>query len=251
MQALCINLARASDRRAAMIEQFRRLGMAFEIFSATDWRNLDEADFAQVDAETRWRQGRRPLSDGMIACSLSHRRALHYMIAKGFERVAIFEDDVTLAPDTMHALEVIERTDSGADIVFLHRNKSAHRFVPLARLSDRYQLGLVRLSDWGTQGYVITREAACNFLERVPRIIHQMDHSFHAHWLHGLRTFTLDPQVVHHSKIFGPRSLLQEAPQRRRQRDIVSVTRRIQSAIAEAIQMRLAFYRRTHVRKDR
>ena len=52
MQLLCINVPRASDRRAAMIEQFRRLGMAFEIFSATDWQNLDEADFAQVDAET-------------------------------------------------------------------------------------------------------------------------------------------------------------------------------------------------------
>ena len=251
MQVLCINVARASDRRAAMIEQFHRLGMAFEIFPATDWQNLKEADFALVDAETRRRQGRRPLSDGMIAASVSHRRALHYMIVKGFERVAIFEDDVTLTPDTMHALETIEQMDFGADIVFLHRNKSAHRFVPLTRLSDRYQLGLVRLSDYGTQGYVITREAACNFLERVPRIIHRTDHSFHAYWLHGLRTFTLDPPVVHHSKIFGPRSLLQEAPRRRRQRDIKSVTRRIQSAITEAIQMSLAFYRRTHVRKDR
>ena len=37
----------------------------------------------------------------------------------------------------------------------------------------------------------------------------------------------------------------------RRQRDIVSVTRRIQSAMTEAIQMCLAFHRRPHVRKDR
>ncbi len=251
MQVLCINLARASDRRAAMIEQFRRLGMEFEIFSATDWQDLDEADFALVDAETRRRQGRRPLSDGMIACALSHRRALHYMIAKGFEKVAIFEDDATLDPDTMHALETIEQMDFSADIVFLHRNKSVDRFVPLARLSDRYQLGLVRFSDSGTIGYVITRAAACSFLEQVPRIIHQADHSFHAYWLHGLRTFTLDPPVVHHSKILGPRSLLKEAPRRCHQRDVVSVTRRIRSVIAEAIQMRHAFYRRTHVRKDR
>lgn len=228
-----------------MTEQFQRLGMAFEIFPATDWRNLDEADFALVDAEARRRQGRRPLSDGMIAVALSHRRVLHSMIAKGFERVVVFEDDVTLAPDTMHALEVIEQMGSDADIVFLHRNKAVHRFVPLARLSDRYRLGLVRPSDYGTLGYVITREAACSFLDRVPQIIHRSDHSFHAYWLHGLRTFTLDPPVVYHSKIFGPRSLLQEAPRRRRQRDIVSVTRRIQSTIAEAIQMRLAFHRRT------
>ncbi len=249
MQVLCINVPRASDRRAAMIEQFHRLDMAFEIFPATDWQDLDEADFALVDAEARRRQGRLPLSDGMIACALSHRRALHYMIAQGFERVAVFEDDVTLTPDTMYALDVIEQMDFGADIIFLHRNKSAHRFVPLARISDRYQLGLVRFSDWGMQGYVITREAACSFLERIPRIIHRNDHSFHAYWLHELRTFTLDPPVVHHSKTFGQRSVLQEAPRRRNQRDIVSVTRRIQSAITEAIQMRLAFHRRTHVRK--
>lgn len=246
MHVLCVNLARASDRRAAMIEQFHQWGIEFEIFPATDWQNLDEADFALVDAEARRLQGRRPLSDGMIACALSHRRALNYMIAKGFERVAIFEDDVTLAPDTVHALEVIEQMDSGADIIFLHRNKSVHRFMPLVRLSDRYQLGLVRFSDWGMQGYVISREAACNFLERVPRIIHRNDHSFHAYWLHGLRTFTLDPPVVHHGKMFGPRSLLQEAPRRCRQRDIVSVIRRMRTAITEAIQMRLACHRRTH-----
>ena len=251
MQVLCINVPRASDRRAAMVEQFHRLGMTFEIFPATDWQNLDEADFALVDAETRRRQGRRPLSDGMIACALSHRRALRYMIAKGFERIAVFEDDVTLAPETMHALEMIEKMGSGADIVFLHRNKTDRCFVPLARLSERYQLGLVRPSDYGTQGYVITRDAAGSFLERIPRIIHRSDHSFHAYWLHGLRTFTLDPPVVHHSKIFSPRSVLQEAPLRRRRRDILSVTRRIQAAITETIQIRLAFYRRTHVRKDR
>ena len=63
MQVLCINMPRASDRRVAMIKQFRRLGMAFEIFSATDWRNLDEADFPPVDAEARWRQGRRRQRD--------------------------------------------------------------------------------------------------------------------------------------------------------------------------------------------
>ncbi len=234
-----------------MIEQFRRLGMEFEIFPATDWQDLDEADFALVDAETRRLQGRRPLSDGMIACALSHRRALHYMIAKGFEKVAIFEDDATLDPDTMHALETIEQMDFSADIVFLYRNKSVHRFVPLAHLSDRYQLGLVRFSDSGTVGYVITRAAACSFLEQVPRIVHQADHSFHAYWLHGLRTFTLNPPVVHHSKILGSRSLLKEAPQRCHQRSIVNMTRRIQSTIVEAIQIRLAFHRRTHVRKDR
>ena len=251
MQVLCINVQRASERRAAMIEQFHRLSMAFEIFPATDWRDLDETDLALADTEARRLQGRRPLSDGMIACALSHRRALQYIVDKGFERVAVFEDDVTLAPDTIHALQVIEKLDCGADIVFLHRNKSAHRFVPLVRVSDKYQLGLVRLSDWGTQGYVITREAARNFLERVPRIVHRNDHSFHAYWLHRLQTFTLDPPVVHRSKIFSPRSVLLEAPKRRRQHDIASVTRRMQSAIAEAIQMRLAFYRRTYARKDR
>ena len=63
MQVLCINVPRASDRRAAMIEQFRRLGMAFEIFSVTDWQNLDEADFPPVDAKARWRHGRRRQRD--------------------------------------------------------------------------------------------------------------------------------------------------------------------------------------------
>ena len=76
MRCIVINLPRAKERRLAMRKQFDALGVEFEIFDATDWRDMGEADWALVDRESRNREGRRPLSDGMIACHPSHRKAL-------------------------------------------------------------------------------------------------------------------------------------------------------------------------------
>ena len=75
MKYIVINLPRAEDRCRSMSRQFDALGIEFEIFDATDWRDLGEEDWALVDRKSRDREGRRPLSDGMIVCHLSHRKA--------------------------------------------------------------------------------------------------------------------------------------------------------------------------------
>ena len=99
MKCIVINLPRAEARREAMRKQFEALDMKFEIFDATDWRDLREEDWALVDRKSRNREGRRPLSDGMVACHLSHRKALEGISASEDELTAVFEDDVTLAPE--------------------------------------------------------------------------------------------------------------------------------------------------------
>ena len=72
MKCIVINLPSAKDRRRAMRSQYDALGIEFEIFEATDWRDLNEEDWTLVGRKSRVREGRRPLSDGLIACHLSH-----------------------------------------------------------------------------------------------------------------------------------------------------------------------------------
>ena len=62
MKCIVINLPRAAARRRAMRSQFEALGIEFEIFNATDWRDLNEEDWTHVDRESRDMEGRRPLS---------------------------------------------------------------------------------------------------------------------------------------------------------------------------------------------
>lgn len=100
MKCIFINLPHAETRRKAMAREFGSLGIEFEIFDAIDWRDQGEEDCSLVDRESREREGRRPLSDGMIACCLSHRKALTSIVKGEDELVTVFEDDVTLAPES-------------------------------------------------------------------------------------------------------------------------------------------------------
>ena len=59
-----------------MIKQFNTLDMEFEILDGVDGRNLTDQDWMLVDTKSRDIEGRRPLSQGMIGCHLSHRKAL-------------------------------------------------------------------------------------------------------------------------------------------------------------------------------
>ncbi len=242
MRAVVINLPRAADRRRRAAETFRVAGVDYEFFAATDWRCLTDSDLRIVDREERARQGRRPLSLGMIACWLSHRRVREAFVAGRESRLAVFEDDVELTDDAGDVLSHIEETPIPFDVIFLHRNKSRDRFRKLVTLSASHDLGVMKFSDWGAQGYVLSRAGAERLLSFYPRIVHRNDHSIHAYWDHGLRTYTLNPPIVVHRS--GLRSVLGEASRPRRQRAVPSLIQRAQSVAAEEVRRRRAFRRR-------
>ncbi len=246
MKIFVINLPRAEARRNAMSRQFRDLGLTIEFFAGTDWRELSVEDWRKVDRTSREREGRRPLSPGMVACHLSHRRVLG-AIASGDEKsVAVFEDDVSLVPDIGTVLDALDASPQAQefDIIFLHRNQSGKPFVRLAPVGDRWSLGLVKFTDWGTQAYVVTRLGAARFLDRYPRIIHRTDHSLHAYWENDLATAYLDPPAASHGIADAGRSLLKEGAGSRSQRPLVSAPRRIRSIAMEEFRKRKSFRRR-------
>ncbi|MCE2453026.1 MAG: glycosyltransferase family 25 protein [Nitrospinae bacterium] len=247
MKCIVINLLRAEARREAMRKQFEALGMKFEIFDATDWRDLGEKDWTLVDRESRDREGRRPLSNGMIACYLSHRKALEGVAAGEDELTAVFEDDVTLAPDIGGALDAIARLYAsgwGFDFVFLHRNRTDKPFAPLKRVDADTRLGITKFSDWGTQSYVVSKIGASRFLKNCPRIVHQIDHTLHAYWENGMEVFSLETPVVFDGNETGGHSFLQEAAVSRPRRNFWKLGRRAFSNFREEALKRVYFSRK-------
>lgn len=232
MRCVVINLVRATARRQAMVEQLQAHGVDFEILNATDWQELTEQDFASVDTITRERQGRRALSKAMIACAISHRRAFERLVSCGEEMMVVLEDDVTLSADFRHLLALVESRNIDFDMIFLLRQKSKNAFLPVKHVGE-YRLGLVRYSDYGTVGYIVTRNAAQRYLELTPKIVHQIDHSLHAYWEHGLNIFSLEPPVVHHGNQSGEHSFLQEVQSPRHHRSITSRINRVQTELTE------------------
>ena len=247
MKCIVINLPRTKARREAMCRQFDALGIEFEIFDATDWRDMSEADWALVDRESRDREGRRPLSDGMIACHLSHRKALECVAAGEEELVAVFEDDVTLAPEiggVLHALERFYVSGRKFDLVFLHRNDTDKPFAPLKKVDAGISLGITKFSDWGTQSYVVSKKGAKRFLQNCPKIVHQIDHTLHAYWENGLNVFSLETPVVFHGNEAGGHSFLQEAADSRPSRNFLKLPYRVFSNLREEALKRACFSRK-------
>ena len=86
-------------------------------------------------------------------------------------------------------------------------------FVPHAELGTGHRLGWVRWSHFGSQGYVITRDAARRFLEKNPLVRTGIDRALARYWHHGLTTYCLRPPVVSHRREKeGNPSLIREAP---------------------------------------
>ena len=247
MKCIVINLPRAEARREAMSRQFDALGIEFEILDGIDWRDLGEEDWALVDRESRDREGRRPLSDGMIACHLSHRKALEGVAAGEDELAAVFEDDVTLALEIDGALDALARLYAsgwGFDFVFLHRNDTDKPFTSLERGDAGVRLGITKFSDWGTQGYVVSKKGASRFLKNCPRIVHQIDHTLHAYWETGLNVFSLETPVVIDGNEAGGHSFLQETAVSRPRRNFWKLGRRALSNLREEALKRVYFSRK-------
>lgn len=244
IKCVIINLPRAKNRLQAMTEQFHRLDIEFETLKATDWRDLTAQDYENVDREARDKEGRRPLSPGMIACHISHRRAVA-AVAFGLEDLtAIFEDDVALDPNIANVLQTLEHAYSSGvsfDIVFLHRNKTYLKFVALETVNEEVTLGITKYSDWGAHGYVISKAAAGKLLNRYPKIVHQYDHALHTYWENGLNVFSLQTPVVSHGNASGNHSFLQEGAHRESNWSRRKLPRRAASILREEMLKRKHF----------
>ena len=247
MDCIVINLPRAQARLQVMRRQFEAAGLEFEVLEAIDWRDLGEEDWTLVDRKARDREGRRPLSDGMIACYLSHRKALEDFAAGEDELVAVFEDDVTLAPEIGDALDALARSYASGqefDIVFLHRNRMDKPFAPLKSVDVDIRLGITKFSDWGAQGYLVSKKGAKRFLQNCPKIVHQIDHTLHAYWENGLNVFSLEAPVVFDGNEAGGHSFLQEAKSSRPNRNLWKLGHRVFAHLREEILKRVYFYRK-------
>ena len=233
-----------------MYKQFCSLDpfdVKFEFLSAVDGRNLTKRDRALVNTKSRDRQGRRALSQGMIGCHLSHRKALKIVAAGDDELVAIFEDDVTLSTNfvtVLHSLAQLYDTGFEFDLVFLHRNRIDKPYVTLKKAEEDVTLGITRFSDWGAQGYIVSKKGAMRLLNHYPKILYRTDHTLHAYWESGLNIFSVETPAVFHGNNAGNHSFLQEGAAFRPNRNLRRLGHRALTLCREEVLKRVFFYRK-------
>ena len=254
MRIVLISLERATARRHRMAEEFARVGLDYEIWPAKDARTLTDEDRAFVDGAARERLGLYPIPDGSLANTLSQRAAMRDLVRNGPEIMAVFEDDARFEPCLPAVLETLERRPAAFDIVKLQRRNPHRSFVPTILLGADHRLGRVRFADYGSDGYVITREAARLILERTPRMVREIDQVISRFWDTGLNVLYVDPPVVREdefaeSQIQETRYPEHSVHRRARRRRPAILVRRLLAGVHRDIRRRIAF--RRLLRSDR
>ncbi len=109
-----VSVPRFADRHQRVQERLQ--GLHVDFFWGADKLELDldkakhDGTYDEAQTKKRQRQG-KPLSAGELACSLSHKMLYEAMVANGWKKVLILEDDVwplynnlTLLPETLDEL---------------------------------------------------------------------------------------------------------------------------------------------------
>ena len=109
-----VSVPRFADRHQRVQERLQ--GLDVDFFWGADKLELDfdkakhDGTYDEAQTKKQQRQG-KPLSAGELACSLSHKMLYEAMVANGWKKILILEDDVwplynnlTLLPETLNEL---------------------------------------------------------------------------------------------------------------------------------------------------
>lgn len=194
-----INLDRSPDRLAAMTAQFDALGIPFERIAAVDGRTLPpEIAARRVEALHA-----RPLGPGEMGCFASHRRFWSLLVERDLAAAVVIEDDVTLAPTLVEAIETIAPEIDRLGLVRLMtlERRVARDVATLGGFVVEEPIGHSRIA--GTQGYVIGRAAAERLLAVSERWSLPVDNFIDKSWRHGVTIHQIRPAVLSCCVEFG------------------------------------------------
>ena len=201
MKCFVINLARAVERKKYISNQLTELNQEFEFVEGVDWKDIKHSHLSSTAKNLKIKNSFRKLTYGQMGCNLSHRKILKWLINSSEEVITVLEDDVRLSKDFSVILQVLETSPHEYDIVFLGSRFKERQLVDIFPLNDNYNLALSKAREKGAWGYVITKDAARKFLKILPKVTGPIDDALHAYFLHGLKTFTLNPQIVFHEEM--------------------------------------------------
>lgn len=157
-----------------MTAEFGRAGIPFERIAAVDARNQQE--LASISSRVRLLTPVR-MTDGEIACLLSHRACWSLVAAGDDAYVAVFEDDVVLAGNAGPLLADAGWVPAGADLVkletFLHRTVVGLRPAAVGHGFTTSRLYGLHI---GSAGYIVSKQAARALLKATEEIDIPVDH---------------------------------------------------------------------------
>ena len=191
---LVISLTDAFDRRAQVEKQFESLGYPFSYLDAVDGRKFDRLPDRYAADARQLRYG-YDLSDGEIACFLSHRRAWEYCLTNQIN-VVIFEDDVVIDKSLLGLLGQISTLKVAFDCLRLSglTERSISR-IKIANL-EYWQLVEEMQDPGGAGAYLLKPAGAMKLLDASTKFYEPVDNFIENRARNKLNLISLVPYPV-------------------------------------------------------
>lgn len=173
-KVFCINLDRRPDKWAESLEEFNRIGLTVERVSGVDGQTL------------------RPtgtITAGEMGCSLSHSGILKNMVANGWNRILVLEDDAVFIPNLVEYFAAnVSKIPEEWDMLYFggnHLNPPTPINDVISRITRTYT----------TSHYGINLSMANAVIKRIEAFANQVDvaySEFHA----GSKSYTFNPAIA-------------------------------------------------------
>ena len=192
---LVISVATATSRREMQLHQLEQLGLSGEIVDAVTPDDLTAAELGNY--RFSWA---RPLSNGEIACALSHRKAWG-IAAKSNSPTLILEDDVLLSDDISDVLQALSHgPDLGyISLEFYDQNKLLGDPEPLAL--TEYSISRLYKDRGGAAAYVIWPKSAQRILNAQTKSLPLADAAINLTM--GMKFYQLEPACAVQANILA------------------------------------------------
>ncbi len=194
------------ERRTALIDSLDARGLHYELVYGVDGREgLPSKYESMVDRKLAQSRLWRPLSDGEIACALSHQQIYLEIMKRGLPGAVILEDDVRVGDDFADFMgaQAYRRSDM---MLLFHHNTWVTGKASI-RVTEKLQAYRIARPTYGTAGYALSRKAASTIVRRSTPIASTADWPCN---IARLDCYALSPQIVYHPLDERPVSHIQE-----------------------------------------
>lgn len=198
MRVYVINLERSVVRRETMLARLDALAVNYKFFPAIDGAAGKHLDFPNYCDEFCLKSWRRPLTAGEVGCFASHYLLWKHCVEYN-EPLIVMEDDVTVSPRFVQALQLLPNLAALGYIRLAGTSAAAYRIL-WEDLSADWKLVRFLRGPMGTQCYALFPHGAARLLARAAKWTQPVDDYIDSFWLHDVSCLGLHPFVVSMSK---------------------------------------------------
>lgn len=207
LKIFVINLERSKDRLDRVTSLFEAENISFERIDAIDGKTekklVNQHRYSRIPMH-KWF---RPLTDGEIACALSHLKAYQEIIDQDLDYALILEDDFVLQDGWRECLLAIQNIKTPYDLIKLANTKPKD-FHATEHIGQIHSLGKSFPPPRDALATLASRAGAKKMVEGISHIYRPIDFEMKNFWEYDLDIYAVYPNPFQQAKLEAIPSLI-------------------------------------------